>query len=51
MVKQELSENPTLELQQPEADAQIEVETGTQDADQFDEEMGALADEWNAHFF
>lgn len=47
MVKQELSENPTLELQQPEADAQIEVETGTQDADRFDEEMGALADEWS----
>jgi RNA polymerase sigma-54 factor len=46
MVKQELSENPTLELQQPEADAQIEVETGTQDAEQFDKEMGALAEEW-----
>ena len=44
MVKQELVKQPELP---PEADAQIEIETGTQDADRFDEEMGALADEWN----
>ncbi len=47
LVKQELSANPTLEVQQPEADAQIEVETGTQDAEQFDAEMAALGDDWS----
>ena len=47
LVKQELSANPTLEAQQPEADAQIEVETGTQDAEQFDAEMVALGDDWS----
>jgi RNA polymerase sigma-54 factor len=47
LVKQELSANPTLEAQQPEADAQIEVETGTQDAEQFDAEMAALGDDWS----
>ena len=33
LVKQELSSNPTLELMQPQADAQIEVESGTIDAE------------------
>lgn len=47
LVKKELSANPTLEAQQPEADAQIEVETGTQDAEQFDAEMVALGDDWS----
>ena len=31
---------------QPEADAQIEVETGTADTEKFDAEMAALGDDW-----
>ena len=46
LVKQELSSNPTLEVVQPEADAQIEVETGTVDTEKFDAEMAALGDDW-----
>ena len=46
LVKQELSSNPTLEVVQPEADAQIEVETGTADTEKFDAEMAALGDDW-----
>ena len=45
LVKQELSSNPTLELMQPQADAQIEVESGTIDAEKFDAEMENLGDD------
>jgi RNA polymerase sigma-54 factor len=45
MIKQELSENPTLEATQEQADAQIEIEQGTKDVDseQFDNELEKLA--------
>lgn len=48
LVKQELSSNPTLELMQPQADAQIEVESGTIDAEKFDAEMENLGDDWQS---
>jgi len=45
MIKQELSENPTLEATQEQADAQIEIEQGTSDVerDEFDNELEKLA--------
>ena len=49
LVKQELSSNPTLELMQPQADAQIEVESGTIDAEKFDAEMENLGDDWQSY--
>lgn len=52
MIKQELSENPTLEATQEQSDAQIEIEQGTKDVerDEFDnefEKLAALGEEWN----
>ena len=45
MIKQELSENPTLEATAEQADAQIEIEQGTKDVDseEFDNEFEKLA--------
>lgn len=45
MIKQELSENPTLEASQDQADAQIEIEQGTKDLEreEFDNELEKLA--------
>jgi RNA polymerase sigma-54 factor len=45
MIKQELSENPTLEATQEQADEQIEIEQGTKDVerDEFDNEFEKLA--------
>ncbi len=48
MIKQELSENPTLEATQEQADEQIEIEQGTKDAeraerDELDNEFDKLA--------
>jgi RNA polymerase sigma-54 factor len=45
MIKQELSENPTLEATQEIADEQIEIEQGTKDVerDEFDSEFDKLA--------
>lgn len=45
MIKQELSENPTLEATQEQADEQIEIEQGTKDVerDEFDSEFDKLA--------
>ncbi len=45
MIKQELSENPTLEATQEIADEQIEIEQGTKDVDrdEFDNEFDKLA--------
>ncbi len=45
MIKQELSENPTLEATQEQADEQIEIEQGTKDVerDEFDNEFDKLA--------
>ncbi len=52
MVRKELDENPTLEMVQPAADVQVEVEQGTRDTgpDLFDNELESLAmlnGEWN----
>mgnify|MGYP001818240644 FL=1 len=54
MIKQELSENPTLEATQEEADAQIEIEQGTKDVDseEFDnefEKLAALGEEFDSY--
>jgi RNA polymerase sigma-54 factor len=51
MIKQELSENPTLEATQEQPDEQIEIEQGTKDAEreEFDnelEKLAALGEEW-----
>jgi len=51
MIKQELSENPTLEATQEQADEHIEIEQGTKDVerDEFDNEfdkLAALGEEW-----
>ncbi len=51
MIRQELSENPTLEATQEQPDAQIEIEQGTKDVerDEFDnefEKLAALGEEW-----
>ncbi len=56
MIKQELSENPTLEATQEQADEQIEIEQGTKDAerDEFDnefEKLAALGEEWGDNFY
>ncbi|MBN2683784.1 MAG: RNA polymerase factor sigma-54 [Pontiellaceae bacterium] len=56
MIKQELSENPTLEATQEQPDAQIEIEQGTKDVerDEFDnefEKLMALGEEWgDSHY-
>lgn len=52
MIKQELSENPTLEATQEQPDEQIEIEQGTKDLerDEFDnefEKLAALGEDWN----
>jgi RNA polymerase sigma-54 factor len=54
MIKQELSENPTLEATQEQADAQIEIEQGTKDVerDEFDnefEKLAALGEEFDSY--
>jgi RNA polymerase sigma-54 factor len=54
MIKQELSENPTLEATEEQADAQIEIEQGTKDVDseQFDnefEKLAALGEEFDSY--
>ncbi|MDF7825023.1 RNA polymerase factor sigma-54 [Pontiellaceae bacterium B12227] len=54
MIKQELSENPTLEATQEQPDAQIEIEQGTKDVDseQFDnefEKLAALGEEFDSY--
>jgi RNA polymerase sigma-54 factor len=56
MIQQELSENPTLEATQEQADEQIEIEQGTKDAerDEFDnefEKLAALGEEWGDNFY
>jgi len=56
MIKQELSENPTLEATQEQADEQIEIEQGTKDAEreEFDnefEKLAALGEEWGDNFY
>lgn len=56
MIKQELSENPTLEATQEQPDAQIEIEQGTKDVerDEFDneiEKLAALSEEWGDNFY
>ena len=56
MIKQELSENPTLEATQEQPDAQIEVEQGTKDVEreEFDnefEKLAALGEEWGENFY
>jgi RNA polymerase sigma-54 factor len=56
MIKQELSENPTLEASQEVADEQIEIEQGTKDVerDEFDnefEKLAALGEEWGDNFY
>jgi len=56
MIKQELSENPTLEATQEMADEQIEIEQGTKDVerDEFDnefEKLAALGEEWGDNFY
>ena len=56
MIKQELSENPTLEATQEVADEHIEIEQGTKDVerDEFDnefEKLAALGEEWNEDFY
>ncbi|HEY5621501.1 MAG TPA: RNA polymerase factor sigma-54 [Pontiella sp.] len=54
MIKQELSENPTLEATEEQADAQIEIEQGTKDVDreEFDnefEKLAALGEEFDSY--
>ncbi|MEN7972837.1 MAG: RNA polymerase factor sigma-54 [Verrucomicrobiota bacterium] len=56
MIKQELSENPTLEATQEQADEQIEIEQGTKDVEreEFDnefEKLAALGEEWGDNFY
>jgi RNA polymerase sigma-54 factor len=56
MIKQELSENPTLEATEQQADAQIEIEQGTKDVEreEFDneiEKLAALGEEWGDNFY
>jgi RNA polymerase sigma-54 factor len=56
MIKQELSENPTLEATQEQPDAQIEIEQGTKDVEreEFDnefEKLAALGEEWGDQLF
>jgi RNA polymerase sigma-54 factor len=54
MIKQELSENPTLEATEEQPDAQIEIEQGTKDVDrdEFDnefEKLAALGEEFDGY--
>ncbi len=54
MIKQELSENPTLEATEEQADEQIEIEQGTKDVerDEFDnefEKLAALGEEFDSY--
>lgn len=56
MIRQELSENPTLEATQETPDEQIEIEQGTKDVerDEFDNELERLAtlgEEWGDNFY
>jgi RNA polymerase sigma-54 factor len=56
MIKQELSENPTLEATQEQDDVQIEIEQGTKDVerDEYDNEfdkLAALGEEWGDNFY
>lgn len=56
MIKQELSENPTLEATQEMADEQIEIEQGTKDVEreEFDnelEKLAALGEEWGDNYY
>ena len=56
MIKQELSENPTLEATQEQPDEQIEIEQGTKDVEreEFDnefEKLAALGEEWGDNFY
>ncbi|MCF7818922.1 MAG: hypothetical protein K9M54_13680, partial [Kiritimatiellales bacterium] len=56
MIKQELSENPTLEATEEQSDAQIEIEQGTKDVerDEYDSEfdkLAALGEEWGDNFY
>ena len=56
MIKQELSENPTLEAVQEQPDAQIEIEQGTKDLerDDYDNEFDrlvALGEEWGDNYY
>ena len=56
MIKQELSENPTLESRQDQPDEHIEIEQGTKDVerDEFDnefEKLVALGEEWGDNFY
>ena len=41
LIKQELSENPTLEIINKNEDINLEVESGTSDQDQFDMEISS----------
>ena len=47
-IKQEISANPTLEIQGPEPDLNIELESGSSDSDDFDKELIALGDDWES---
>jgi RNA polymerase sigma-54 factor len=52
MIKQELSENPTLEATQEIADEQIEIEQGTKDVDRDEfEKLAALGEEWGDNLY
>lgn len=50
LVKQELIENPTLEIIDKEADVNLEVEIGTSDTEKFDAEIESLEDGWTENF-
>jgi len=50
LVKQELIENPTLEITDKEADVNLEVEIGTSDTEKFDAEIESLEDGWTENF-
>lgn len=56
MIKQELSENPTLEATEEQSDVQLEIEQGTKDVerDEYDSEfdkLAALGEEWGDSFY
>jgi len=52
MIRQELSENPTLEATQEQADAQIEIEQGTKDVERDEiDQLAALGEEWGDNFY
>ena len=50
LVKQELIENPTLEIKEKDADVNLEVEVGTTDTDKFDAELQDLDDNWRENY-